>query len=106
MRGHAVLGRVRRHEHRLMDAWQPRAHVPSRRQHGRRQVGGQLLPRAYHEVVALRHLVHALAGDSAGDIYGGLRERDAQLQRLRIADADAVGRPYYDIPLPDDKLSG
>mgnify|MGYP001246695901 CR=1 FL=1 len=50
--------------------------------------------------------LNGTAGDSAGDIYGGLRERDAEVQRLRIADADAVGRPYYDIPLPDDKLSG
>lgn len=49
--------------------------------------------------------LNGTAGEGSGDIYGGLRKRDAELQRIRVADTAAVGRPYSEVPLPGDQFT-
>lgn len=41
-------------------------------------------------------VLNGRAGDAAGDIYGGLREADQALQRLRVSGTAVTGRRYFD----------
>jgi ectoine hydroxylase-related dioxygenase (phytanoyl-CoA dioxygenase family) len=42
------------------------------------------------------------AESESGDIYGGLLDADKALQRFKITETEAVGRPYFEVPASKD----